>query len=32
MSKTEIEPLLAESESIANILTSIVKTTALKKL
>ena len=29
--KTEIEPLLAESESIANILTSIVKTTAQNK-
>ena len=31
ISKTEIEPLLAESESIANILTSIVKTTAQNK-
>src|SRR3990170_1656574 len=31
ISKTEIEPLLAESESIANILTSIVKTTATNK-
>jgi len=32
ISKTEIEPLLAESESIANILTSIVKTTKNSKL
>ena len=31
ISETEIEPLLAESESIANILTSIVKTTAQNK-
>ena len=31
ISKTEIEPLLAESEAIANILTSIVKTTAQNK-
>jgi len=31
ISKTEIEPLLCESESIANILTSIVKTTATNK-
>ena len=31
ISKTEIEPLLADSESIANILTSIVKTTATNK-
>jgi four helix bundle protein len=31
ISKTEIEPLLAESESIANILTSIVKTTSQNK-
>ena len=31
ISKTEIEPLLAESESIANILTSIVKTTQNSK-
>lgn len=29
--KTEIESLLVESESIVNILTSIVKTTALKQ-
>ena len=31
ISKTEIEPLLAESESIANIITSIVKTTQNSK-
>jgi len=31
ISKTEIEPLLAESESIAKILTSIVKTTSQNK-
>ena len=31
ISKTEIEPLLAESESIANILTTIMKTTSQKK-
>ena len=31
ISKTEIGPLLAESESIANILTSIVKTTKNSK-
>lgn len=29
ISKTEVDPLLAESESIANILTSIVKTTGI---
>ncbi len=32
ISKTEIEPLLTESESITNILTSIVKTTKNSKL
>ena len=31
ISKTEVEPLLTESESIAKILTSIVKTTTQKK-
>ena len=31
ISKNEIEPLLAESESIANIITSIVKTTQNSK-
>jgi len=29
ISKTEVDPLLAESESITNILTSIVKTTGI---